>query len=359
MNMEDLSAGFYQLNQKLEQEMVYTHQLGESVDINAVILGQIVTRVRALEQVSAATAAKNDLTDGHLTENATKVDGLVEGAEQVDLYLGENRREVKEAIQQIAELDKATDRRLRDELNVMSEKIKKGFDGFAASLSVLEAAIASGGDVPPGLAQANIELVGNVRDLAAKIDKVIPAVETMHQRLSNAEDGWAKTKGAVDELQMYVRRQAEATAASGPSAGAPAAAASAPAAAASADPWFGQTFGGAARTTGPAPTTYNIGTPPTTTWPPQQQQPTTTWPPQQQQQHQRPDDQTTNPGRWRLYDEKTLMGEKHMYDAKSPQTWMQGLRDYVAGRTFEMDGILDWVAAQVEEIGDPSLKQGQ
>ena len=65
----------------------------------------------------------------------------------MELYLGENRKEVKEAIQQIAELDKATERRLRDELNDMSEKIKMGFDGFATSLSVLEATIASGGDV--------------------------------------------------------------------------------------------------------------------------------------------------------------------------------------------------------------------
>ena len=48
-----------------------------------------------------------------------------------------------------------------------------------------------------------------------------------------------------------------------------------------------------------------------------------------------------------------------MYDSKSPQTWMQGLHDYVAGRTSEMDGILDWVEAQVEEIGDLSLNQGQ
>ena len=167
MNNDDLSAGFYQLNQKIEQEMKYTHQLGEAVDSNAIILGQIVARVRSLEQISAATTTKTDLIDVHVTENATKVDGLIKGAEQVDRYLGENRKEVKEALQQIAELDKATDRKLRDELNEMSEKIKKSFDGFATSLSVLEAAVASGEDVPPGLAHANAELVCNVRDLVA------------------------------------------------------------------------------------------------------------------------------------------------------------------------------------------------
>ena len=38
---------------------------------------------------------------------------------------------------------------------------------------------------------------------------------------------------------------------------------------------------------------------------------------------------------------------------------MQALRNYAAGLTSEMDRILDWVEAQVEEIGDPSLNQGQ
>ena len=242
----------------------------------------------------------------------------------MDRYLGENRKEVKEALQQIAELDKDTDRKFRDELNEMSEKIKKGFDGFATSLSILEAAIASRGDVPPGLAHANAEFVCNVCDLAAKLDKVVPAVDSARQRLSNAEDGWARINGAVDELQAHARQQAESAATRGPSMSAPTAAA------APVDPWFGQTLGGGVRARAAAPNAYNIGTPPTTI--PQQSPPTTTWPPQQ-----RPDDPTTNPGRWRLYDEKILMGEKHMYDSKSPQTWMQGLRDYVAGRTSEID----------------------
>ena len=37
---------------------------------------------------------------------------------------------------------------------------------------------------------------------------------------------------------------------------------------------------------------------------------------------------------------------------------MHGRCDYVACRTSEMDGILAWVEAQVEEIGDPSLNHG-
>ena len=77
MNTDDLSAGFYQLSQKVEQEMKYTQQLGEAVDSNAIILGQIVARVRGLEQLSAATTTKTktDLIDNYVTENTTKSRG--------------------------------------------------------------------------------------------------------------------------------------------------------------------------------------------------------------------------------------------------------------------------------------------
>ncbi len=58
-------------------------------------------------------------------------------------------------------------------------------------------------------------------------------------------------------------------------------------------------------------------------------------------------------GRWALYDEKwiTYPGlDKNRYDSKSPQSWLQATRDYVAGRTSEIDPLLDWVERQVEPI---------
>ena len=44
------------------------------------------------------------------------------------------------------------------------------------------------------------------------------------------------------------------------------------------------------------------------------------------------------------------MSGKGRYDAKKPQEWLQSLRDYVAGRTAEMDPLLDWVEQQAEDI---------
>ena len=58
-------------------------------------------------------------------------------------------------------------------------------------------------------------------------------------------------------------------------------------------------------------------------------------------------------GRWALYDEKYIMMpgvSTNKFDAKSPQSWLQSTRDYVAGRTSELDPLLDWVEAQTEPI---------
>jgi hypothetical protein len=53
-------------------------------------------------------------------------------------------------------------------------------------------------------------------------------------------------------------------------------------------------------------------------------------------------------GRWALYDEKYIMHPglaSNKFDGKSPQTWLQSTRDYIAGRTSELDPLLDWVEA--------------
>ena len=54
-----------------------------------------------------------------------------------------------------------------------------------------------------------------------------------------------------------------------------------------------------------------------------------------------------------MYDEKYIMLlglTSNKFDSKSPQNWLQSTRDYVAGRTSELDPLLDWVEAQVEHI---------
>ena len=58
-------------------------------------------------------------------------------------------------------------------------------------------------------------------------------------------------------------------------------------------------------------------------------------------------------GRWAFYDEKYIMipgVSTNKFDTKSTQSWPQSTPDYVAGRTSELDPVLDWVEAQTEPI---------
>ena len=55
-------------------------------------------------------------------------------------------------------------------------------------------------------------------------------------------------------------------------------------------------------------------------------------------------------GPWRLYDEKYLLDPKNAYDAKSPATWLEDLRDYLSGRTPELDKLFQWAELRTVEI---------
>ena len=62
-------------------------------------------------------------------------------------------------------------------------------------------------------------------------------------------------------------------------------------------------------------------------------------------------------GEWKLYDEKYITPPAltlNKYDPKSPLDWMQGIKDYVAGRCEELDTLLNWAEAQKDPI-DPEL----
>ena len=45
------------------------------------------------------------------------------------------------------------------------------------------------------------------------------------------------------------------------------------------------------------------------------------------------------------------MKREGRYNHIKPQSWLQDVRDYVAGRIPEMDPLLDWVEVQDKEIG--------
>ena len=55
-------------------------------------------------------------------------------------------------------------------------------------------------------------------------------------------------------------------------------------------------------------------------------------------------------GKWRLYDEKYRFQSKALYCSKEPQMWFHDLRDYLAGRTAELDDLFDWIEGKSERI---------
>jgi hypothetical protein len=55
-------------------------------------------------------------------------------------------------------------------------------------------------------------------------------------------------------------------------------------------------------------------------------------------------------GPWKLYDEKFLLDGKNAYDAKNPATWLEDLRDYLSGRTPELDKLFQWAELRTTEI---------
>ena len=60
-----------------------------------------------------------------------------------------------------------------------------------------------------------------------------------------------------------------------------------------------------------------------------------------------------------MFDEKYVLSGKAVYDKALPQLWLQSVHNYMAGRTEDMDRVLDWVEKQQGEIPkDQSVVQG-
>ena len=66
-------------------------------------------------------------------------------------------------------------------------------------------------------------------------------------------------------------------------------------------------------------------------------------------------------GKWLQYDEKFILQpavEKSKHDQKDPLGWLRDIRDYVAGRTEEVDASLNWTEMQEENIDDMHMPSG-
>ena len=47
-------------------------------------------------------------------------------------------------------------------------------------------------------------------------------------------------------------------------------------------------------------------------------------------------------GPWKLYDEKYLLDSRNAFSSKDQATWLEDLKDYLSGRTPELDPLFSW-----------------
>ena len=56
--------------------------------------------------------------------------------------------------------------------------------------------------------------------------------------------------------------------------------------------------------------------------------------------------------RWNFYDEKYLFQEGSLYTGKDGAGWLLRFRDYLAGRTAELDRVFDYIEKASDEMGN-------
>ena len=129
MSNADLSQGFTQLSGRFEQECVFTQNLYSAVDANAVVLQQIVAKVRAIEIQASAQVAKGEQTAGELAN-------LRNTTEQ---YLQKSEAGQAAALEKVAELDKRTDAQLRLVLDAMTAQVDSKLAQISADIAAMSA----------------------------------------------------------------------------------------------------------------------------------------------------------------------------------------------------------------------------
>ena len=352
LTADEMSAGFNNLASLQSRDEQYVQSIARCVQFNAMILNDLTSKVNGMEV--EVLGHKDKLGKQQFTMDTMKA--TVEGA--IDLVNG---------------LDINRDNLLRAELNAMAEKL----DAEHAALKIKMEKIENSGLQPPpgimpgiqpGIAPDIDRVAGMVRQLQNKVDLMEPMVtkfpvleEFIKQSSGKFQDIELKQNFATANLQevqgamtavrvemqqvvQQINSGAAAAAASVNAAAAAAGIAAAPGMSSSAptfDPWASAAFGSQ----------------------PQQQQQQAQQQQQQQQQRQPSTYYVGSPGgndcdekptgSWKLYDEKYIMPPAltlNKYCPKSPMEWLQGIKDYVAGRCEELDALLNWAEAQKDPI---------
>ena len=186
MSVEDLSAGFHNLHNRMEREGIFTQTMHAAVDHNAQLLDHLLQRIQTIEQVQGAHVLKMDLTDEFMAKHVKEVENVLEIVHAKDV---------------------AADTKLRNEMDSCTERIDKSYSELRLRLDRIEneitqyRATAEEHQQPPGL-QPTAALGEGMRALTQTVD-------TISERILNTEAVMSRHEATIKEAanNAYLMQQ--------------------------------------------------------------------------------------------------------------------------------------------------------
>ena len=202
MNNADLSQGFTALSGKFDQECSFTSGLYQTIDANALVLQQVVGRIRDLELGVAAQGVKGEQTGGELANLRITTEE----------YLKKSEEGQSAALAQLAELDKRTDLQLRTELNSLAApvdlklaQINENIEQLKSASGATSGVSASPPPPPPGLAE---EVTNQVALLSGQVSGLAGGVEMVKVRVQQLEANSGEMANAIRAAEARGTAQA-------------------------------------------------------------------------------------------------------------------------------------------------------
>ena len=297
MSVDDLTAAFFSLNQRLDREEHWAGMIHVVVDENAALLTQTISECQSL----ARTIKSNG-----------------EGAAATSLKVTADVRtaldELRAAQDALSATDQQRDSDLRNELNGLAKALEAGHAKLEAMIaSVAHTAGIAKADLPPGLDSMG-EKIGAIEAVNATLAQRTSGLETaqgqLGGRVHHVESTLTTHESAIKDAQSKIdtigRRGVD------PMAGA-------------SDPWAG------------GKSTEDVDNLPRRS-------------PEQFDMSGEP--RAHRPGGWKLYDEKYLFQSSSAYTGKGAAGWLLELRDYLAGRTDELDKLFSFLEKAADPVGN-------
>ena len=311
MDAAEVAAGLCDVHGLVIRDEAYAAQLADFIDSNAVILTEVISRMKAVEAMVAQQGA--DAMQLH--------DKLVQEDLRIDTQL---RGELGVMAQRLLDHDSELKAKLATEASKVADKVT----AFEDALTRFQLGATPGVESHPG-SGASIAALDGVRVSISLLEVEARASADRAKALTAGGDSTAQklmvVHGELEALKVNMGQLAgafQAQAAQPHHAGSFAAGRGV-------DPmqagtsWDGAQLGG--QQSAPAASSFHMGTPP-----------------------HHPHEQRDR--KFQLYDEKFVLSGKGSYDARKPQIWLLSLRNYLAGRHEEMDPILDWCEQQLDVI---------